>query len=239
VIHYYSNENMRIKSSIKSIFKSRRVPKTNSAAKAPRANATKLAKGTLEQILKNTYEPTDKTGAVGSYVEDKNLSDKLVRVYNDPTTNHTVVAHRGSAEAQDWKENLLYAFGFRGGKNYRHARGVQRAAESKYGTSNLTTVGHSKGALHAQDFGQKGDIVTLNKPVNIHDAIHYKVPKYQTDYRGETDPVSILRPLQRGKKAVTLTKDKSTFKRIKKVVMNPISSILQEHATDTLQREEK
>lgn len=230
---------MRIKSSIKSIFKSRRVPKARSLAKTPRANATKLEKGTLEQMLKNTYESTQKTGQVGSYVEDKALSDSLVRVYNDPNTNHTVVAHRGSAEVQDWGENLLYALGFRGGKNYRHARGVQRLAESKYGTSNLTTIGHSKGALHAQDFGQKGDIVTLNKPVNIGDAIKYKVPSYQTDYRGETDPVSILRPLQRGKKAVTLTKDKSVLKRIKKVVLNPVRSVLQEHATDILQREEK
>ena len=75
----------------------------------------------------------------------------------------------------------------------------------------MTTIGHSKGALHAQDFGQKGDIVTLNKPVNIRDAIGYKVPKYQTDYRGEGDVVSVLRPLQKGKKEVTLTKKKKSL----------------------------
>lgn len=225
---------MRIKSALKSVYKSRKVPKTASS-KTPRPTSTKLEKSTLEQMLKNTYEPTDQTGNVGGYVEDKALSNKLVRVYNDPTTKHTVVAHRGSQEKQDWKENLLYTFGFRGGKNYREARGIQRAAEAKYGVGNLTTVGHSKGALHAQDFGQKGEIMTLNKPVNIHDAAFYKVPKYQTDYRAESDPVSILRPLQRGKKAVTLKKSEKSSG-VLKALRNPVSFLLKEHATDTLKR---
>jgi hypothetical protein len=232
---------MRIKSALKSAYKSRKAPKTASS-KTPRPTSTKLDKGTLEQMLKNTYEPTDQTGNVGGYVEDKSLSNKLVRVYNDPTTKHTVVAHRGSQEGQDWKENLLYAIGFRGGKNYRGARTVQRAAETKYGVDNLTTVGHSKGALHAQDFGQKGEIMTLDKPVNIRDAIRYKVPKYQTDYRGESDVVSILRPLQRGNKAITLTKNKQPkttmdyLRKIKKVARNPFGAVLDEHSIDALSK---
>jgi len=227
---------MKFVNKVKSTFKSRRVPSPPTADRLKKAPATKLDKGTLEQMLKKTYEKTQEDGAVNSYVEDKELSDRRTRVYYDPNTKHTVVAHRGSASAQDWAENAMYAFGFRGGRNYKHARGVQRAAEEKYGTENLTTIGHSKGALHAQDFGQKGDIVTLNKPVNLSDALRYEVPIYQTDYRGEGDVVSLLRPLQRGKKEITLKKHKSSFSRFKRVLKNPLKAGLAEHSTDILQR---
>jgi hypothetical protein len=229
---------MKLTNKVKSVFKSRKVPSSPTQERLTKPSATKLDKGTLEQMLKKTYEKTQEGSAVNSYVEDKELSDRRSRVFYDPKTKHTVVAHRGSASAQDWAENAMYAFGFRGGRNYKHARGVQRAAEEKYGTENLTTIGHSKGALHAQDFGQKGDIVTLNKPVNIKDALAYKVPKYQTDYRGEGDVVSVLRPLQKGKKEITLTKEKSTKSRVKKALLHPFSSLLKEHSTDTLSRKE-
>jgi hypothetical protein len=108
---------------------------------------------------------------------------------------------------------------------------MQKKVDAKYGSENLTTIGHSKGALHAQEFGQKGDIVTLNKPVNVKDALHYKVPKYQTDYRGEGDVVSALRGAQGGKEAVTLKKGKG-----EKSSWNPFTNILNEHATETLSR---
>lgn len=228
---------MKFVNKVKSTFKSRKVPSPPKADRLSKRPATQLDKGTLEQMLKKTYEKTQEGSAVNSYLEDKDLSDRRTRVFYDPATKHTVVAHRGSASAQDWAENAMYALGFRGGRNYKHARGVQRAAEEKYGTENLTTIGHSKGALHAQDFGQKGDIVTVNKPVNIKDALMYKVPEYQTDYRGEGDVVSILRPLQRGKTEVTLKKHKSSFSRFKRVLKNPLKAGLAEHSTDILQRE--
>jgi hypothetical protein len=229
---------MKLKAKVKSIFKSRRTPKSPSKERLAKPASTALDKTTLQTMLASTYNPTTPDGNIGKYIEDKTLSDRRTRVYHDPTTKHTVVAHRGSASKQDWVENAMYAMGFRGGQNYKHARKSQRAAESKYGTSNLTTIGHSKGALHAQDFGGAGDIVTLNKPVNLKDVIGYKVPHYQTDYRGEGDVVSVLRPLQRGKKEVTLTKNKKSFSRIKNALLRPITSILKEHGTDTLERNE-
>lgn len=228
---------MRVTNKLKSVFKSRQLPKKPTAERLAKTPATALSKETLQQMLHDTYVKGE-SGDVGGYLQDKVLSDNRVKVYFNPETGHSVIAHRGSASAQDWVENAMYAFGFRGGKNYRHARSVQRAAESKYGTENMTTIGHSKGALHAQDFGQKGDIVTLNKPVNIKDALGYKVPKYQTDYRGEGDVVSVLRPLQKGKKEVTLTKKKKSLSRVKRALLHPINTVLKEHGTDTLERNE-
>lgn len=222
---------MKLKSAIKSVYKSRKTPKAPSSERLAKPRSTQLDRGTLQTMLNKTYEASGPNGDVGSYVEDKSLSNRRTRVYHDAATNHTVVAHRGSVSKQDWLENALYTVGFRGGRNYKHARKAQRAAESKYGTDNLTTIGHSKGALHAQDFGGKGDIVTLNKPVNFQDALHYKVPKYQTDYRGEGDVVSALRPLQKGGQTITLKKAPGAKKK-----KGLIKRVLDEHAIDTLER---
>ena len=62
----------------------------------------------------------------------------------------------------------------------------------------------------------------MNKPVNITDALFTRVPKSQTDIRTQYDPVSFLRPFQRGSKVETI---KSTTK-------NP----LKEHKTSVLGR---
>lgn len=205
--------------------------KKKKKAVSRKPSSTELSRKHLETMLANTYTPGTTSGPVGSYVHDPTLSDNRVKVYHDANTKHTVVAHRGSQTKGDWFENSLYAMGIRGGSNYNHSKKVQNKAEKKYGASNLTTIGHSKGALHAQDFGKHGDIVTLNKPVNVQDALLLKVPKNQKDYRGEGDVVSALRGLQGGKKAVTLKKEKGT-----KSSWNPIKNILDEHATETLTR---
>lgn len=191
--------------------------------------STQLSRVDLEKMLSDSYVPNSLAGPIGTYTLDPTLSDNRVKVYYDPKSNHTVVAHRGSATKADWFENAMYATGIKAGSNFKHSGEIQKRAEAKYGSSNLTTIGHSKGALHAQEFGQHGDIITLNKPVNIKDSLLYKVPKYQTDYRGEGDVVSALRPLQRGNAAVTLHKDENAKGSL-------LSKVLAEHSTETLQR---
>lgn len=193
--------------------------------------ATALSKDNLAKIMSATYQPNSMLRAIDEYVPDPTISDNRVKVFHNSRTKHTVVAHRGSQTGSDWAENAAYLFGIKRGSNWSHSRKKQKEAETKYGTANLTTVGHSKGALHAQEFGQKGEVVTLNKPVNLIDAVLKKVPKNQTDYRGEGDVVSILRPFERGNKAVTLRKEKKDKKS-----WNPIKNILKEHGTDTLYR---
>lgn len=199
-----------------------------------RKRATPLAKPVLEKMLASTYDP--KNVNLDSYQVDAGLSDARVKVYHDPTSNHTVVAHRGSAEARDWWENAKYALGIERGAGWKHSKEIQRQAEQKYGVQNLTTIGHSKGALHAQKFGKHGDIITLNKPVAIKD-LRYKVPEYQTDYTGEGDVVSVLRPFQRGAKEKVLAKQGGVLKKGLRVLKKGlVSTLLEEHGTATLRR---
>jgi len=129
---------------------------------------------------------------------DHSLSDASVQVYFNG--QDAVVVHRGSQDAQDWKENALTAIGLKSGqKRLEHSRKIQKKAEAKYGAKNVITIGHSKGAYHAEEVGQNSrEIYTLNKPVTPYDLLYKKVPSHQTDIRSGLDPVSILRPLQRG-----------------------------------------
>lgn len=181
----------------------------------------------VSKLLKETYRKGKGANEdVGDYKIDKELSTGRAKVYHNEKTGKVVVAHRGSTNLQDWKENLNYALGIeRKGKAYKKSKKVQDAAEKKYGTANLETIGHSKGALHAERLGQKGLVQTLNKPVNIRDTGRV-VGKNQIDYKSSRDPVSILRGLQnKGEKARV----------IKAKTWNPLT----EHGLDVLDRNHK
>lgn len=171
-------------------------------------------------MLKESYNKN--AANVGSYNVDKKLSNKHVKVYHDPVSNKVVVAHKGSSTLQDWKENAKYLVGMESGKNWKKSKNTQKEAEAKYKGAHLTTIGHSKGASHAEKFGKNGEVITLNKPVSVKDLLTKTVGKHQTDYKTSRDPVSVLRGLQKGKKA----------KLIKSKTFNPLT----EHGTSVLDR---
>jgi hypothetical protein len=182
-----------------------------------------LSSEDLEALLAKSYHskhPSD----YKDFQVDKELSGQRVQVYHNPTTQQTIVAHRGTSSVPNWIENVAYAVSNdKSGKAFQHSKKIQDQAYSKYGKENITTIGHSKGALHAQEYGKEGkEVITLNKPVNITDALFTRVPKSQTDIRTQYDPVSFLRPFQRGSKVETI---KSTTK-------NPLA----EHKTSVLGR---
>jgi hypothetical protein len=200
--------------------------KATGTQKGFKSTNTHISRGELKGLLEETYKKGKGANEnYGNYQIDKDLSTGRAKVYYNPTSGKTVVAHRGSTNLQDWKENFNYALGIGGkGKAYKKSEAVQKAAEAKYGTNNLETIGHSKGALHAQNLGAKGLVQTLNKPVNIKD-IRRIVPKTQIDYKSSRDPVSFLRGFQKGEKARV----------IKSTTINP----LKEHSVGVLGRIKK
>jgi hypothetical protein len=206
--------------------KAKNTKKLHSAKKGFRDPQTHMGHKDLSTLLKETYRKGKGANEnVGDYMIDKELSTGRAKVYHNPVTGKTVVAHRGSTNLQDWKENFNYAVGIeRKGKAYKKSKKVQDAAELKYGTNNLETIGHSKGALHAERLGQKGLVQTLNKPVNIRDTKRI-VGKNQIDYKSSRDPVSVLRQHQLGEQARV----------IKSKTFNPLT----EHAVNVLDRIKK
>jgi hypothetical protein len=158
----------------------------------------------LQDLLAKSYQ--GELGDYGDYKVDRELSNPISQVYYNEKKRQPIVVHRGSAEAEDWKENARYGlFNDKSGEHFKKAEKTQRRAEAKYGTKNLTTIGHSKGATHAEEFGQRGkQIITLNKPVSPYDLATKRVPENQIDIKTSGDPVSALRGLQFGNEARVL-----------------------------------
>jgi len=181
-----------------------------------------LSSKELQHFLSESYNKKHKD--YKDFEFDKDLSGKKTQVYFNPKTGQSVVVHRGTATMTDWMTDAQYALGNTNTKRFRHAQDIQRKAESKYGGKNVSTIGHSLGAKASELVGQNSkEILTLNKPVTLRDVLYTKVPKMQTDIRTTYDPISLLRPLQRGRKAKTIQSN----------TVNPLI----EHSTDTLKRE--
>jgi hypothetical protein len=161
----------------------------------------------------------------GDFSIDKSLSGKRVKVYHNPETNQTIVAHRGTHNLKDWGTDLGMTFGYEGGKRFKHSKKVQRKAEKKYGTENLSTIGHSLGARLAEKYGQKGnEVITLNKPI-IPKTFGKKISDKQYDIRTSFDPVSALH----------FTQDNEKMKSIHSDTYNPLT----EHGVDVLNRSDE
>lgn len=182
-------------------------------------NGGKISNDDLHHFIHSSYR---KGASYKDWYINPSLSDSSVQVYWNG--RDAVVVHRGSQDTQDWKENALTAVGIKSGQpRLEHSRKIQKEAEKKYGANNVITIGHSKGAFHAEEVGQNSrEIYTLNKPVTPYDLLYKKVPKKQTDIKTTFDPVSVLRPLQQG----------NEYQNIFSKTLNP----LKEHVGSVLNR---
>ena len=123
----------------------------------------KLKVGHIKQFLKSSYDkqPTEN---IDDFILDKSLSNDYAKTYYDPLTNHSVVVHRGTSGASDWLNNVAYAFGAYNFTNrYKTGKEIQERAEEKYGSQNVSTLGHSQGGVLARKLGGNSkEIINLN-----------------------------------------------------------------------------
>jgi len=152
-----------------------------------------LLSKTFKGLLKGSYDGAEK---VDGFELDKSLSTKTSKVYHDPKTNKTVVAHRGTKEASDWLNNAVYGlFGKTGYKmtpRFKEAEKVQKQAQEKYGAKNISTIGHSQGSLQAEILGgDTHEVLTLNKATR---PFANTVGANQFDVRSKKDLVSAFNP---------------------------------------------
>ena len=163
--------------------------------KKPTKVGGKLKVSHLKGLLNASYEPKDE---VDGFILDKKLSSKTSKVYFDPKTNQSVVAHRGTSGFTDWINNAVFAYGgkkaYEMTPRYRQAKEVQQKAQDKYGKDNITTIGHSQGGLQAELLGGNSkEVITLNKATR---PFSNKKNENQFDIRAESDVVSGLNPVQ-------------------------------------------
>lgn len=146
----------------------------------------------LYKILNSTY--TTKNNDINDWKLDRDISDDKSKVFYNPETNKTIVAHRGTQGIKDWTNNFVYAIGglkaYKNTKRYKDASKVQNKAFEKYGKENITTIGHSQGGLQADLLGRKGyQTITYNKP---HIRQINNLNSNSEDIRTSRDPISFI-----------------------------------------------
>ena len=151
----------------------------------------KLGRDELKGLLDGSYSGKNE---VAGWNLDKSLSTDKVKVYTKD--GRAVVAHRGTEGFSDWGNNLVYAIGgeklYKKTDRYKESERIQKKAESKYGASNVSTIGHSQGGLAAELVGKKSkEVITLNKAAH---PFEKRKSGNQTDIRSERDVVSWFSP---------------------------------------------
>lgn len=150
----------------------------------------------LKKLLKASYD--NKGDNIEGYVKDETLSKNTSKVFYNPETNHTVVAHKGTQGIADWVNNAVYAIGgekyYKKTPRYKEAKKVQQDAVNKYGKESITTIGHSQAGLQAELLGNQGrETITYNKATRPKSN---RKNNNQYDIRTSNDIVSNLNPFQ-------------------------------------------
>jgi len=156
----------------------------------------KLRANDIQKILEASYEeePPEK---IGDWDLDKDLSTPYAKVYYNSNTNQAVVAHRGTQGTLDWGNNLAYALNpnpfskndyYDYTSRYNEGKKTQNEAESKYGANNISTLGHSQGAILSRKLG-----ANTKEIINVNPAYKGEIPlKNEYNIRSSGDVVSAI-----------------------------------------------
>lgn len=146
-------------------------------------------------LLKHSYYKTHTDE--GDYLIDPELSNQYAQTYTKD--GRAYVVHRGTKGATDWLTNARMLFGDKNDYRFRAGRDIQQKAENKYGSKNITTLGHSLGSQIAKEVGKNShEIIAYNRPTLPLDIINNDLPSNLHDIRTSFDPVSALRGIEKG-----------------------------------------
>lgn len=188
-----------------------------------------LQVGELHNLLDASYNKTPPE-RLGRFELDEQLSNDVGKVYHDHENGQTVITHRGTQGSKDMLNNFLYSLGlYETTSRYKKGKALQEKAYEKYGKENITTVGHSQGAVLARKLGHDSkEVITLNPAYLGERAL---INEY--NIRSSLDPVSILKVPSNAAKQLLYPKHTAKHeKTIKSKSWNPIA----EHSTDVLKQ---
>ena len=99
------------------------------------------------------------------------------------------MSHRGTKGLADWGNNLAYTVGaYNLTDRYKKGKKIQEDAEKKYGKQNISTIGHSQGAVLSRKLGSKSKEI-----INVNPAyLGEKPQKNEYNIRSTGDVVSQL-----------------------------------------------
>jgi len=176
----------------------------------------KISVNHLQKFFTNSYSKNPEQN-IDDYLLDDSLTNDIAKVYHDPKTGHAVITHRGTQGASDWLNNAAYATGlYKYTNRYKQGQKAQKATEDKYGSKNVSTLGHSQGAVLSRHLGKNSkEIINLN-PAYINE----KPAQNEYNIKSSRDVVSALKPIH------------SQDLKIKAKSYNPLT----EHSYDILER---
>jgi len=183
----------------------------------------KISIGELKTLIKNSYDTSLQD--TNDYEIDKELSGQRAKVYKKKGTNEAVIVHRGTKGLIDVANDVKLALGMDISKSKRvqYAKNIQQKAEQKYGSQNVSTVGHSLGSQIGSQVGQNSkEIINLNKAVVPQD-LGKSISNKEINIRSQGDVISSLLPF---------TKNKGKVITINNTTRNPLT----EHSTNILDR---
>jgi hypothetical protein len=153
----------------------------------------------IDAILANESYEENPREEIDGYILDKDLSKKSGKIltYHNPETNDVIIAHRGTADLNDVKNDLYgVVFGqLDKTKRYQNAKEITEKAIDKYKDANINHSGHSLGASFADRLAgeYKNDVYLYNpgtSPISAANA--YKRTKKTRELNTTLiDPVSI------------------------------------------------
>ena len=202
----------------------------------------KISSEDLSELVKQTYSKTPKK-QIGDFVLDEELTTDEQKIYHNPKTGKAWISHRGTeGTVKDWSNNLQYALGnYESTDRYKRGKAVQEKTESKYGKKNISTVGHSQGAVLSRKLGKDtNEIINVN-PASLGEA----ESKNTTTVRSKKDVVSIAKPVAKAVESAKKTVNKYLPKSMrfkekeqgKTIEIQPASNNpLTEHSADILER---
>ena len=124
-----------------------------------------LKSNLIKKFLENSYKNVkDADTTIGNYTLDKKLSNTYVKIYYSP--KKLIIIHRGTKEAMDWTNNVIYANNtqfYKMTPRYKTAEKTQKKAINKYPHHETYLLGHSQGGI----------LVHLLNNDDIHNAISY------------------------------------------------------------------
>jgi hypothetical protein len=153
----------------------------------------------IKKFIEASYNEKNPPKEIEGFLLDTELSNKTAKVYHNPTTNETVIAHRGTQGITDWANNLAYVTGnYEKTDRYKKGKKNQKKAEAKYGAENISTLGHSQGAIIARKTGKNTKEIIGVNPASMGEK------PLENEYNVRTSGDLVSKMLPSGKNVTTI-----------------------------------
>ena len=194
----------------------------------------KLPINQIKAFLEASYDVKDTKPEINGYILDRELSNKWGKLFYNSALKKAVVAHRGTRNAKDWRNNALIGIGaYKLSDRFKTGELLQNQAEAKYKGYKIYTLGHSQAGQLVNLLGSKTVGISVNPAYTTALKGEYQGTNEFT-LRSSFDPVS---GVTKGLQGAVLNVTNPNFnKRNNIVIPAETSDPLTEHSLDILDR---